>query len=267
MNNHTETIKEEFTKQAHYFETVGLTLSNQKYLEWIVKSLPLKKSFHVLDVAAGTALLSRAISKFTKEVTAIDTTFGMLDVAKKEIEKSNISNITLKEGLAESLPFKDSFFDMVVSRFAIHHFESPQICIDEMSRVCKKGHVVGIIDLLSPNDTILAERYNHYEILRDPSHIIAATKSELREMMGKSDLSICFENAREIEVDLQKWMDMTETDIETQELIIENIQQELSGGEQTGLRPFIMDGRIRFMQTWAIIMGEKTLSEDATPND
>ena len=41
MNNHTETIKEEFTKQAHYFETVGLTLSNQKYLEWIVKSLPL----------------------------------------------------------------------------------------------------------------------------------------------------------------------------------------------------------------------------------
>ena len=109
MNNHKETIKEEFTKQAHYFETVGLTLSNQKYLEWIVKSLPLKKSFHVLDVAAGTALLSRAISKFTKEVTAIDTTFGMLDVAKKEIEKSNISNITLKEGLAESLPFKDSF--------------------------------------------------------------------------------------------------------------------------------------------------------------
>ena len=53
----------------------------------------------------------------------------------------------------------------------------------------------------------VSERYNHYEILRDPSHIIAATKSELREMMGKSDLSICFENAREIEVDLQKWMD------------------------------------------------------------
>ena len=53
MNNHKETIKEEFTKQAHYFETVGLTLSNQKYLEWIVKSLPLKKSFHVLDVACS----------------------------------------------------------------------------------------------------------------------------------------------------------------------------------------------------------------------
>ena len=134
------------------------------------------------------------------------TTFGMLDVAKQEIEKSNISNITLKEGLAESLPFKDISFDMVVSRFAIHHFESPQICIDEMSRVCKKGHVVGIIDLLSPNDTILSERYNHYEILRDLSQIIAATKSERREMMVKSDLSTCFENAREIGIDLQKWI-------------------------------------------------------------
>ena len=59
---------------------------------------------------------------------------------------------------------------------------------------------------------------------------------------------------------------MTETDIETQGLIIENIQQELSGGEQTGLRPFRMDGRIKFMQTWVIIMGERTLGEDATPN-
>ena len=59
---------------------------------------------------------------------------------------------------------------------------------------------------------------------------------------------------------------MTETDIETQGLIIENIQQELSGGEQAGLRPFRMDGRIKFMQTWAMIMGERTLGEDATPN-
>ena len=72
MNNHNETIKEEFTKQAHCFETVGLTLSNQKYLQWIVKSLPLQKSFHVLGVAIGTVLLSRTISKFTKGVTAID---------------------------------------------------------------------------------------------------------------------------------------------------------------------------------------------------
>ena len=230
------------------------------------KIITFEKTFHVFDFATGTVLLSRAISKFTKEVTAIDTTFGMLDVAKQEIEKSNISNITLKEGLAESLPVKDSFFDMVVSCFAIHHFESPQICIDEMNRVCKQDHVVGIIDLLLPNDTILAERYNHYAILRSPSHIIAATKSELREMMVKSDFSICFENTREIEVDLQKWMDMTETDIETQGLIIENIQQELSGGEKMGLRPSRMDGRIKLMQTWATIMGEKDLGEDPTPN-
>ena len=48
MNNRNETIKEEFTKQARCFETVGLPLSNQKYLEWIVKSLPLKKRFMYL---------------------------------------------------------------------------------------------------------------------------------------------------------------------------------------------------------------------------
>lgn len=52
----------------------------------------------------------------------------------------------------------------------------------------------------------VSERYNHYEILRDLSQIIAATKSERREMMVKSDLSTCFENAREIGIDLQKWI-------------------------------------------------------------
>lgn len=33
-----------------------------------------------------------------------------------------------------------------------------------------------------------------------------------------------------------------------------------------GLRPSRMDGRIKLMQTWATIMGEKALGEDATPN-
>lgn len=258
MSNHNEIIKNEFTKQAKYFENKGLTLSNQEYLEWMVKSLPLDASFHVLDVAAGTCLLSRAIAKYVKEVVAIDTTLEMLNVAQSEIKKSNISNICLKEGLAESLPFENDFFDMVVSRMAIHHFDKPQLCIDEMSRVCKTGHVVGIIDLLSPEDNILNKRYNYFERLRDPSHTTATTSVEIHGMMKKSNLSICFENTRDIEVDLSKWMEMTKTSSENRKEIESAVKDEISRGKKTGMRPFIKDNAIKFLQTWSIFIGKKT---------
>jgi ubiquinone/menaquinone biosynthesis C-methylase UbiE len=257
MADHKETIKKEFAKQAKRFGESGLTLSSQEYLQWMVKSLPLHKSFRVLDVAAGTGHLSRAIAHYVREVVSIDTTPEMLNEAKKEIEKARLSNIILVEGLAESLPFADNLFDMVVSRLAIHHFENPHICIDEMSRVCKTGHVVGIFDLLSPKNSLLSERYNYFERLRDPSHTIAATFSEINKMIKKARLSIRFKDFRDIEVDLHRWMDMTNTKREVKKEIENALTDEINGGEATGMRPFIEDNTIKFMQTWAIIIGEK----------
>ena len=75
---HNRVIRKEFSKQAARFGEKGLTLSSKDILDWIVDFLPLDQTFRVLDVAAGTGHLSRAIAPHAREVVAIDITPRML---------------------------------------------------------------------------------------------------------------------------------------------------------------------------------------------
>jgi SAM-dependent methyltransferase len=54
-------------------------------------------------------------------------------------------------GDAAHMPFVDDAFDLVLSRFAVHHFERPEEQISEMVRVCRPDGRIAIIDLVAPD--------------------------------------------------------------------------------------------------------------------
>ncbi|MBU1149537.1 MAG: class I SAM-dependent methyltransferase, partial [Proteobacteria bacterium] len=78
MKNHDEEIRKQFTVQAARFSEQGLTLSSAEYLQWVVNQLGLNPSFVVLDVAAGTGHLGRAIATHVQRVVAVDLTPAMI---------------------------------------------------------------------------------------------------------------------------------------------------------------------------------------------
>jgi len=180
---HNQTIRSEFSRQAASFGARGLTLSSQEYLMWMVDILPFERDFRVLDVAAGTGHLTRSIAPHVRQVIAVDVTPEMLEQAKAEADRSGLGNMVFEECDALALPYPDDSFDMVVSRLAIHHFETPELQIREMVRVCKPDHTVGLIDFLSPSDMSLIASYNRLERLRDPSHTLALTEEQLTNAM------------------------------------------------------------------------------------
>jgi ubiquinone/menaquinone biosynthesis C-methylase UbiE len=253
--DHNEKIRREFSRQADSFGKPGLTLSSQEYLEWMVDILPLQPDYRVLDVAAGTGHLSRAIAPHVRQVVAIDMTAKMLEKAKEEAVKAGLVNILFEEGDAAALPYQDDSFDMVVSRLAMHHFEKPQLQLREMVRVCKPDHAVGIIDLLSPSDQSLIKSYNRLERMRDASHTLALTKEQLVNAMEASGLSILRFDSRDIDVDFGLWVEMTGTDPQTRNTISSELDKELKGGEKTGMRPFMQDGKLKFRHTWCVAIG------------
>lgn len=257
VEQHTQIIQEEFSRQAESFGKKGLTLSNKEYLTWSLQNLNLKPHEEVLDVAAGTGHLSRAIAPFVKKVTAIDVTEAMLRMGVKEAQKEGISNITFMVGAAEKLPFPDLSFDRVASRLAFHHFVDSVAPLEEMMRVCRTGGKIVAIDLISPEDKELSKTYNYLERLRDPSHTTALCQSELLRIMKHSGLELEFLSSQEIEVDLQSWMGLTQTPPEIKEKITQNLSTELSGGLPTGMRPFVEEGKIKFLQTWVVVMSRK----------
>jgi len=255
---HNKVIRREFSKQASSFGDKGLTLSSQDILDWSVGLLPLDKNFRVLDVAAGTGHLSRALAPHVREVVALDLTPKMLAYAREETAKSNLTNISIQEGKAEELPYKSDCFDLVVSRMAIHHFEKPKIQLREMVRVCKPDHRIGIIDLIAPENKRLAKTYNRLEKLRDPSHTFALSKTQMENTLSDVGMVIEKFETRDVEVNFQRWVQMTGTKLEAVETLKEVLMKEINGGSKTGMRPLIESGDLKFLQVWAVIIGMKT---------
>jgi SAM-dependent methyltransferase len=69
---HDDTVLASFARQAAGFESRGLTLSQDDLLRWMVGHLPLRPYAEVLDVAAGTGILTRAMARYVHSVTAVD---------------------------------------------------------------------------------------------------------------------------------------------------------------------------------------------------
>jgi ubiquinone/menaquinone biosynthesis C-methylase UbiE len=84
----------------------------------------------VLDVGCGTAFYSHLF----KDYTGIDNSREMVKRAK--------GNVLL--GNAESLPFNDKSFDVVISLSAAHNFSDFRRAIDEMFRVSRELVIVSL---------------------------------------------------------------------------------------------------------------------------
>ena len=63
---------------------------------------------------------------------------------------------------------------------------------------------------------------------------------------------------RDVEVDFQRWVQMTGTKLETVKIIKEDLVKEINGGSKTGMRPFMKNGGLKFLQVWAVVIGMKT---------
>lgn len=251
------TVQREFAKQAARFDDPRLTVARSDYLEWMLSYLPLHPSARVLDVAAGTGHLSRAMAPRVGSVLAVDVTEEMLLALRKQAAAQKLRNVAAVRCLAEALPIPDEGFDLVVSRLAFHHLEQPNPVFREMLRACKAGGAVAIIDLVSPEDPEAAAAYNLCERNRDPSHSRALTEAELVGLLRNAGLVEVSSAGREIEVSVETWLNLTETPAKVAESIRSDLHDELAGGSITGMRPFHRDQDLMFLQRWVVAVGRK----------
>jgi SAM-dependent methyltransferase len=257
MTEHHRLVEQQFARQAPGFGQEGLTLTNRDYLAWMVDALDLDPHDAVLDVAAGTGHLGRAIAPRVRRVVCLDLTPDMLREGEHVAQRKGLTNVTFLKGTAEDLPYPDSVFDAVVSRFAVHHFVETMVQVREMVRVCRPGGKVVLIDLVAPKDQGEAAAYNRLERLRDSSHTRALSAEGLRGHLADCGLTGIRTASRDVEVEAERWLALTSTPTARARAIREDLMQDVLGLASTGMRPFLHDGALMFTQRWVIAVGLK----------
>lgn len=157
--NKVKSIKGEFfsTKESAvvhherlYSENGIYRLKNQIEAEHVVNYSTGK----VLDVGTGTGRFARPIHDAGFDVTGVDISEHMLEVAK---EASGTRAIKWQKADVENLPFESASFDTVVSINVITHLPQWQSCVKEFKRVCKPGGRI-IFDACSDDILKIANR-------------------------------------------------------------------------------------------------------------
>ncbi|WP_145566432.1 class I SAM-dependent methyltransferase [Yersinia aleksiciae] len=170
QNSHTDAVERQFGDQANAYLTSAVHAQG-KDLQRLATLLQPHGNAHLLDLGCGAGHASFTAAAVVKSVVSYDLSAQMLQVVSQAAADKNLTNIAVQQGLAESLPFGDQSFDIVISRYSAHHWHDVGQALREVKRVLRPGGKVIFMDVVSPGHPVLDIYLQTVEVLRDTSHV------------------------------------------------------------------------------------------------
>src|SRR5882757_6125504 len=116
---------------------------NVKLGEQFVSRIKIQPGMKVLDVACGTGNVTLPVARAGATVTGVDIAPNLLEQARVRAAKEGLK-IQFDEGDAESLPYPDASFDIVLSMFGAMFAPRPEVVAAELLRVCRPGGLIAM---------------------------------------------------------------------------------------------------------------------------
>ncbi len=217
MGNKNE-VRKNFGQRASEYR-LSTTHGNPVDLERMINLIKPTSDDIALDVATGGGHTAIALSKFVNQVVAIDITPEMLAEAEMASNQESISNIEFRMEDVHKFNISDSQFNIVASRFAVHHFSDVKRALMEMCRVLKPGGKFYILDCSVFDGEEAEKEINHIELLRDSSHQCSYSPRLWHQLLMELPLTIDHTSLIIEQYELPRWFDRMGTDQNSREEI------------------------------------------------
>ncbi len=110
-----------------------------QFVEHALRLANLHPGERVLDVAAGTGLVTLAAAKLGVEVLGTDFAQGMVEQLRERVTEAQLTNVKAEVMDGQALDIPDESFDAVFSNFGVIFFPEPERGFKEMHRVLRPG--------------------------------------------------------------------------------------------------------------------------------
>ena len=162
-----------------------------EHLENILRFIGVKEGMKILDLGTGSGYLAFPIAKSNPgcEVIGLDIVSGALGANSTRAKEEGLDNLSFVSYDGIDFPFESETFDLIVTRYSLHHFPDIEHSIGEVSRVLKKGGHFFISDP-RPNDCDVDRFVDKYMQLKKDGHIKFYTKDEWETICGHQGLSL-----------------------------------------------------------------------------
>ena len=141
--------------------------------ELIVKNIKLDKSMEIMDLGAGTGLLSYFVAPYVKKIVAVDNSPSMLLEFKSKCDAFVCETEVIEKDL--SIESIDREFDGVISSMTIHHLDDTLALFSKLYAMVKDGGFIAIADLDSEDGTFHSDNtgVHHHGFDREALQLIA----------------------------------------------------------------------------------------------
>jgi len=150
-------------------------------LSWLDAS-NLSRNSMILDAGCGAGIVTRELAKKGHIVIGTDYSYDMVEKAISVCNTDRDLRVKFSQVDVESLPFKDSSFDMVVCLGVVTYLESEERALHELSRLLRPG---GVLILSSLNKAHLVSYLDLPILLKDVlDRLLKLGRNTIKSILG-----------------------------------------------------------------------------------
>ena len=149
-------VEQMFNRLAPNYDAFNHRMSwtiDRRWRKRAIRQLAPYRPLSILDVATGTGDFAIMAAELLQcdDVTGVDISEGMLEIAKKKMFERGLQlGMDFEKQDCLNLDEPDNCYDAVISAFGIRNFADLDQGLREMYRVMKKGGHLSIVELTTP---------------------------------------------------------------------------------------------------------------------
>jgi len=133
-----------------------------------------------LDIGTGTGRILALMAKSVEHGLGIDQSNEMLALARTQLERAGLKNVSVRKGDMYSMPMDDCCVDLATIHLVLHYAQDPQLVINEAARTLKKDGRLFIVDFAPHQEEHLRIEHNHQRL--------GFTDKEIRQSLSAAGL-------------------------------------------------------------------------------